>query len=203
VTIVGVIVAAGESTRMGFPKQLLPIGGRPMLQWAVDAAEASMLDQVVVVTGHYSELIRVEIRLDRAIWAHNPDPERGTMSSLRAGLGAATAPDAVMKLVTDQPEVTSAMIDRVISAWDPDRHRVSLVSYQEGPGHPMLFGVDALAEVVEEDGDRRLWELVERHPDEVNRLVVDEARPIDVNSEDDLRLAAERLGYSSGNAPIA
>ena len=45
--VVGVIVAAGESTRMGFPKQLLPIGDRPMLQWVVDAAEASTLDRVV------------------------------------------------------------------------------------------------------------------------------------------------------------
>lgn len=202
-TIVGVIVAAGESTRMGFPKQLLPIGDRPMLQWVVDAAEASVLDQVVVVTGHNAEQVRASVTLDRAVWAHNPQPDRGTMSSLRVGVAAAEDSDAIMKLVCDQPEVTSETIDRMVSAWDPGRHRASLATYPDGPGHPMVFGVDALTEVIDEEGDRLLWELIERHPDEVDRLEVDAARPIDINTADDLRLAAERLGYSSGDAPSA
>lgn len=202
-TIVGVIVAAGESTRMGFPKQLLPIGDRPLLQWVVDAAEASALDQVVVVTGHNAEQVRASVTLDRGAWAHNPEPDRGTMSSLRVGVAAAEAPDAIMKLVTDQPEVTSETIDRMISAWDPDRHRASLAAYQDGPGHPMLFSLDALTEVIDEEGDRLLWELIERHPDQVNRLVVEADQPIDINTVDDLGRAAERLGYSAGDAPSA
>lgn len=202
-TIVGVIVAAGDSTRMGRPKQLLTIGDRPLLQWVVDAAEASKLDQVVVVTGHAADQVRASVKLGRAIWAHNPEPQRGTMSSLRAGVAAAGEADEVMKLVCDQPEVTSETIDRMIAAWDLGRHRASVISYQDGAGHPMLFAGAALAEVIEEDGDRLLWDLLERHAGDVQRVAIDAPQPIDINTVDSLRLAAERLGYSSGDAPIA
>lgn len=195
-TIVGVIVAAGESTRMGRPKQLLPIAGRPMLQWVVDAAEASRLDQVVVVTGHFSEQVRARIHLDRAIWAHNPAPQRGTMSSLRAGVAAAGSYDAVMKLVSDQPEIRTEVIDALVDAWDPDAFQASLPRYRDGDGHPLVLSAAALAEVVDEDGDRLLWGLVERNPDEVSRLLVDWPRPSDINTPDDFEAAAARLGNS-------
>ena len=201
-SIVGVIVAAGESTRMGRPKQLLAIGGRPLLQWVVDAAEASNLDEIVVVTGHAADEVRSAITLRRAIWAHNPQPERGTMSSLRAGVAAVGEAKAVMKLVCDQPEVTSVTIDRMIGAWDPGSHSVSLTSYQDGAGHPMMVAIGALAEVIEEDGDRLLWDLVEQHADDVQRVAIDAPRPVDINTADDLQSAAERLGYSSSGAPI-
>lgn len=202
-TVVGVIVAAGKSTRMGRPKQLLTIGGRPLLQWVVDAAESSALDRVVVVTGHAADEVRAAITLGRAIWAHNPETERGTMSSLRLGVAAAGEARAVMKLVCDQPEVTRETIDQMISAWDPDTHRASLAAYRDGPGHPLLFAEPVLAEVIDQEGDRLLWGFLERHPHQVGRLSVDAPRPIDINTADDLRLAAVRLGYSSGEAPTA
>jgi molybdenum cofactor cytidylyltransferase len=201
VTIAGVIVAAGASTRMGRPKQLLEIGGRPLLQWVVDAAEASSLDRIAVVTGHNADEIRATVSLRRAEWAHNDDPERGTMSSLRAGLAVIKAPDAVVKLVCDQPEVRSDVIDRLIESWDPGVHRASLVAYQDGDGHPLLVAAAALAEVIEEDGDRLLWGAVETDPARVSRLAVALPRPIDVNTEGDLQLAADRLGYDPSPAP--
>ena len=199
--IVGVIVAAGASTRMGRPKQLLEIGGRPLLQWVVDAAEASTLDRVVVVTGHAADEVRAAITLDRAVWAHNPDPGRGTMSSLRTGLAVVDAPDAVMKLVCDQPEVTSDVIDGLVGSWDAAAHRAALAAYQDGNGHPMLIASSVLDGVIEEDGDRLLWGVVEAHPELVSRLVVDRLRPIDINTGADLELAALRLGYEPSPAP--
>jgi len=199
--IVGVIVAAGASTRMGRPKQLLEIGGRPLLQWVVDAAEASTLDRVVVVTGHAADEVRAAISLGRAVWAHNPEPDRGTMSSLRAGLAVVDAPDAVMKLVCDQPEVTSDVIDGVVGSWNPEIDLASLVAYQDGDGHPMLVAAAALTEVLEQDGDRLLWRLVQTAPERVGRFTVEGHRPIDINTEADLELAALRLGYYPSPAP--
>ena len=193
-SVVGVIVAAGESTRMGRPKQLLPILSRPMLQWVVDAAEASKLDRVVVVTGHASEEVRAAIRLGRAIWAHNPHPEQGTMSSLRAGVAAGGPADAVMKLVSDQPEIATSVIDRLVDAWDPSQDRASLVEYRDGDGHPLLLATSVLAMIIGQDGDRLVWELIEGSPEEVRRLAVDRTRPVDVNVPDDVQLVAERLG---------
>ena len=202
-TIVGVIVAAGESTRMGRPKQLLTIGDRPLLQWVVDAAEGSSLDEIVVVTGHAADEVRASVRLGRANWAHNPEPERGTMSSLRVGVDSVGKAEAVMKLVCDQPEVTGETIDQMIAVWNADTDQISLAAYEDGAGHPMLFASATLAGVIDEEGDRLLWDLVERHPDEANRVAVNAPRPIDINTAEDLSLASERLGYASGSAPTA
>lgn len=190
-TTVGIIVAAGSSSRMGEPKGLMTIGDRPMLQWVVDAAEASSLERVVVVTAHAEEAIRSGIQLGRAEWAHNPDPERGTMSSLRAGLAVGGPAQAIVKLVSDQPEVRSSVIDALVLAWDPDLYDAALVSYTDGDGHPVLVATGALTEL--SDGDRLLWQLIEDRPDRVLRLTSNQLRPVDVNEPQDVSAAVARL----------
>jgi molybdenum cofactor cytidylyltransferase len=203
VTIAGVIVAAGESTRMGRPKQLLTIGDRPLLQWVVDAAEASTLDRVVVVTGHAAGEVRSAVTLERAVWAHNSEPGRGTMSSLRSGMINAGEPEAVMKLVCDQPEVTTAIINTLAAAWVSGAARAAVVQYRDGPGHPMLFSKAALGELLDRDGDRLLWSYLDDHPHEVVHVAVDQPRPIDVNAPGDLEAVATRLGYGPPAPPTA
>ena len=191
--ILGVVVAAGASTRMGETKALVPVGGRPMLQWVVDAAEASGLDRVVVVTGPGDAEIRTRVRVNRAYFVRNPVPERGTMSSLREGVVAAGDVDAVMKLVADQPEVTSADIDAVIAAWDPGQHTFAVPSYSDGVGHPLLVARELLEQVLGDDGNRLLWGLMESEAERVLYVPIDRPRPIDVNTPDDLAQVAARL----------
>lgn len=188
---VGVIVAAGSSTRMGEPKALLPIHGRPMLQWIVDAAEEASLGEVVVVTGPDGDRIRAAIGLRRAQWAHNPQPELGTMSSLRAGLVAAGSAQAVVKLVCDQPEIRSSVIDGLLMAWNPALHDVGLVAYADGDGHPVVVSRAALSELGE--GDRMLWQLIEEPSDRVLRLTSNQPRPLDVNDPEDYEAVVVRL----------
>ena len=198
--VVGVIVAAGESTRMGRLKQLIPVGDRPMLQWVIDAAEASRLHQVAVVTGP-ADTVRSGVRLGRSVPAVNPHPELGTMSSLRAGLAALEPCDAVVKLVADQPEVTTGDINALIEAWDPELYRAALVRYRDGDGHPLLIRAEALAEITDQEGDRLLWRLMESGP--THRLVLDRQAPLDVNTPDDLATLAVRLGHSFPAPPTA
>ncbi|MDH3607219.1 MAG: nucleotidyltransferase family protein [Acidimicrobiia bacterium] len=188
---IGIVVAAGSATRMGEPKALMPIGERPMLQWVVDAAEASSLSRVVVVTGHAEAAIRGGIQLNRAEWAHNPDPGRGTMSSLRAGLEAAGPAEAVVKLVSDQPEIRTSVIDALLLAWDPGQYDAALVSYVDGDGHPLLVATDVVAELA--DGDRLLWHLIEERPDRIMRVTSNQTRPVDVNTPEDYRAVIDRL----------
>src|SRR5207253_5508497 len=82
----GVVLAAGSSTRMGSPKQLLPIDGRPLLELVVARACASSLDEVLVVLGANADAILGRIDLGRAAVVRNPDHASGMASSLRAGL---------------------------------------------------------------------------------------------------------------------
>ena len=162
-----------------------------MLQWVVDAAEASQLDRVVIVTANGDADIRSIIKTERAYFARNPDPERGTMSSLRAGVDAGGPADAVMKLVGDQPEVTAEDIDAMLDAWDPDRYATALASYRDGRGHPLLVTRDVLDKVLHENGDRLLWRLVESEGP--HAVTIDRSQPVDVNTPGDLDRVRDRL----------
>lgn len=195
-TIAGVIVAAGASRRMGQPKALVDLAGRPMLQWVVDAAEGSRLDRVVVVTGPGDADVRSTIAVSRAFFVHHPAPELGTMSSLRAGVAGAGPAGAVMKLVCDQPELTSSDIDALMEAWDRKRYRAARAIYRDGPGHPLLVDRTHLGEVLEQDGDRLLWKLLDNNPEGTQGVEIDRLRPIDVNDKADLDAVRERLAAS-------
>lgn len=190
--VAGVIVAAGSSQRMGEPKQLIEVAGRPLLQWVVDAAEGSLLDRVIVVTGPGDAEIRSTIAVDRAYFVRNPDPGRGTMSSLRAGVAGAGPVDGILKLVADQPEITPADIDAVVSAWDPAHHVAARAAYVDGPGHPLLIAREMLGKVVG-DGDRLLWRYLADHPDGTIDVPIAHRRPLDVNERSDVEAVRTRL----------
>jgi CTP:molybdopterin cytidylyltransferase MocA len=118
-------------------------------------------------------------------------------------VAAAGDADAIMKLVGDQPEVSTEVIDALADNWDQDPAHSSLVRYQDGDGHPMLVGMAALTEIIDRDGDRLLWPLMAGEGGRVSRLVIARMRPIDVNTPEDVRAVSVRLGCSSGNAPTA
>ena len=116
-TSAGVILAAGASTRMGSPKQLLDIDGTPMLERVVVAACGSRLDDVVVVLGAEAQRIRDAVRMARARVIVNEGYADGLSTSLRAGIGALG--DGVARAVVmlgDQPDVDESLIDRLLDA---------------------------------------------------------------------------------------
>ena len=106
--VVGVILGAGSSRRLGQPKQALPLGDTTLLGWVVREAEASSLDRVVVVARDGVATGRATVAL--------PDAGDGTCSSsLRSGLAAAGPCDAVLLLVGDMPGVDASVIDAVFA----------------------------------------------------------------------------------------
>ncbi|MBT8202286.1 MAG: nucleotidyltransferase family protein [Acidimicrobiia bacterium] len=199
--IAGIVVAAGGSTRMGEPKQLIEVHGRPMLQWVIDAAAASRLGRVVIVVAPDSGELRAAVTGGRATFVINPDPATGTMSSFRTGVAAAGPAAGYVKLLADQPEVTPADIDALIDGWDPAAHSGAVASYRGEDGHPLLVGGDALRSVIDEDGDRLLWQLL--MDGEPARVEIDRLRPIDVNTPADLAALRERLAQRPPAPPTA
>src|SRR5713101_3192797 len=102
----GVVLAAGSSRRMGSPKQLLRIDGRPLLEVVVGHANASRLDDVLVVLGASADEIQGQVDFGRARVLINPDHASGMASSLRAGLAALDGDvDAAMVILGDQPDI--------------------------------------------------------------------------------------------------
>lgn len=113
--VAAVILAAGASRRYGEDKLLVQLDGKPLLQHAIDAAESSTVDEVIVVLGHDAPAIRESVRLRRARVVTNPDHASGQSTSLRLGIRAVSAADGAVVLLGDQPRVTARLIDALIA----------------------------------------------------------------------------------------
>lgn len=175
--ITGIVLAAGTSTRLGTPKQLLELDSRPLLQHVVDAACASSLDEIVIVLGHEAEIIRAALTLpDTARTVLNEDYETGQSSSLRAGLAAAShKSEAAAVLLGDQPGMRPGLIDAVIERWRATNAPVVRPTFQGTPGHPVVVGRSEWASFARAEGDRGAGVVMERDPARVE--IVEMGRP--------------------------
>lgn len=180
----GLVLAAGASTRLGRPKQLLPFGTTTLLGAVVaEAHAASALDEVVVVIGGAASEVRRGVDLGGATIVENPEFGAGCSSSYRAGIGALDPrADAVAVLLGDQPGVDHAVIDTVVEAWRRTRDRVMLASYRTREGHPLVFARALFADLVVLQGDKAAWKIVDAHRDWIRVVGVDRPHPRDVNT---------------------
>jgi molybdenum cofactor cytidylyltransferase len=160
--ISGVVLAAGTSSRLGQPKQLLEVRGRPLLQHAIDAAAGSELDEVVVVLGHESERIASALALPSgARVVVNDHYESGQSTSLRTGLSSVDPrADAAAILLGDQPGLTSAAIRKVLDAFRESDAPIVRALWQGTPGHPVVLARSEWESVRRLEGDKGARDLV-------------------------------------------
>lgn len=185
--LVGIVLGAGASRRLGRPKQTLPFGDTTLLGWVVRAVEASALDRVVLVLGGAAEEALAGARPARATVASNADYGSGCASSLLAGLDAAGDPDAVMLLLGDMPGVDAALIDAARADWERHRPWAAVTDYRGEPGHPLIFSAAAFADLRGLHGDKAVWKLLEQRSHEVAEVAVDGPVPLDVDTWADYR----------------
>lgn len=187
--VAALVLAAGRSTRMGAEnKLLLPVDGVPMALRAVMAARASRATSVTVVLGHEAGAVEAALAGSGAGFARNPDPAQGMSGSLRVGITAlADDIDAVVVLLGDMPRITAAHVDRLIEAFDPAQPAIIVPEHQGRRGNPVLWPRAFFAEMCALEGDQGARGLIERHPERVVRVAVDdEAIFIDVDRPADL-----------------
>ena len=196
--VVGVLLGAGSSRRLGRPKQTLPLGDTTVLGWTLRDAEASSLDRVCVVLGGAADdAVRV-IEPTRAAVVYNAEYGSGCASSLLAGLDYAGDCDAIMMLLGDMPGVDAGVIDRVLAAWRAAPSWAAVTAYDDAPGHPFVFSAEAFPALRVLHGDKAVWKLVDGEPEtRVRRVRVPTPRPLDVDTWDDYRAAARQLGVRS------
>lgn len=138
--VVGVVLGAGKSSRFGAPKQLLPFGDSTLLGQVVKNANASVLDQVVVVLSRASGELRDSVDFGRAKVVDNTAYGTGCASSLLAGMDAAGEDcEALMLLLGDQPGVSSEFMDFALAEWRRERPWASVTSYRGELGHTFIF----------------------------------------------------------------
>jgi molybdenum cofactor cytidylyltransferase len=183
----GVILAAGSSSRLGRPKQLLELDGEPVLRIVVRNALASRLGEVIVVLGALAEEIAGAVGDLGQRVVENPDFREGQSTSLRTGLSTvASDADAVLFLLGDQPEVDVAIIDRVIDTFERTNFSIVQPVYGATPGNPVLLARALFPELLKVSGDQGARSLVVQRSREVERVVVsDGAPPGDVDTEED------------------
>ena len=160
--ISGVVLAAGTSSRLGRPKQLLELEGRPLLQHVVEAAAASGLDEVIVVLGYESERIASALTLPPGTRVVvNRDYEAGQSTSLRAGLGSVDPEaKAAAILLGDQPRVTPPAISKVLDAFRASEATIVRALWQGTPGHPVVLARSEWDSIKNLKGDTGARDLV-------------------------------------------
>lgn len=187
--ISGVILAAGASTRMGRPKQLLPLDGRPLLQHVVDVAVAACLDEVILVLGHRASEIRDALGLPaRVCVVVNEQYAQGQSTSLRAGIRSANPnADAAAVLLGDQPGVTADLIEAVATTFHTGNARIVRPVYADAkggrvPGHPVFLAREIWPEIEALRGDHGARVLLDVHPDWLCEVLVPGPRPRDIDT---------------------
>lgn len=178
--IVGVVLAAGSSSRLGRPKQLLPLGTRPVLAHTLANASAAALDGVIVVLGHKAATIRQQIDLSGARVIINDAYREGQSTSLRAGL-AALPPDAdaALFILGDQPLIGPAILDALIAARRSSAAPIVMPTYAGQRGNPVLIASALFPELAAITGDQGARGVIRAHAAEVHDVPIAGDPPTD------------------------
>jgi molybdenum cofactor cytidylyltransferase len=171
--IVGVILAGGSSSRLGRPKQLLPLGDRPVLAHTLAHARAAALDKVIVVLGHEAATAQERIDFTGAQVVVNPDYREGQSTSLRAGL-AALPPDtdAALFILGDQPLIGAAVHDALIAARRATGAPIVMLTYAGVRGNPVLIASELFPELAQVTGDQGARGVIRAHKDAVHEVPI-------------------------------
>ncbi|MBE3595667.1 MAG: nucleotidyltransferase family protein [Hydrogenibacillus sp.] len=192
IRIGGVILAAGLSSRMGRPKQWLPLGGKPLFRHSVEAAVHAGLDPVILVAGGDAErMIRAVADLPVEV-IDNPDFRQGMSTSLKRGIRAVQGrADACLILLADQPFVSRSLIDALRDAYQAHRaHGTKIVRpvFQGIPGHPVLVDASLFPYYETLEGDVGGKAILERFREAMVLLPWDDRRAgVDVDTPEDYR----------------
>jgi CTP:molybdopterin cytidylyltransferase MocA len=191
-----VILAAGASRRMGEPKQLLPVRGRPLLETALAAACDSQLDEVVVVLGAHADEIRRSVRLGRARVVVNPDHAQGMSTSLKAGIATlGTNVARVVVILGDQTDISPEVVDRLLDTQAASGLPAAALSFDGLLHPPMVLARELWGDIEALEGDVGCRALVRAHPELVAAVAADRpaGHPVDIDTREDFeRLEADR-----------
>lgn len=183
-----VILAAGSSSRLGNPKQLLKYGGKSLLQNAIDAAVSSNASEVVIVLGANAEEISKEIDKSKITTIVNTEWGEGMASSVRSGLNEllllSPSTDAVILMVCDQPHISSSILNELIIAHQKTTKQIVACNYGDWIGPPALFHKKYFKELMKLSGDTGARKIIQQNMNDMATILFLEGR-IDIDTEKD------------------
>ncbi len=172
--IYALLLAAGESRRMGKPKLLLPFGQKTIIEHIVDNINQSKVDKILVVLGSHQEEIRSKIADRPVLSVVNHRYQEGMLSSIQTGFEALPKDTAAaLVCLGDQPLIPHYVTDRLIETYNKTHKSIVLPVYQKKRGHPILIDMKHKQEVLNLSPDKGLRALVHIHSQDVQEVEVD------------------------------
>ncbi len=183
-----VILAAGASSRLGSPKQLLDYAGATLLQHSIEVAQVSNAVPVFVVLGANADAIKHGLKITTANVIINADWKEGMASTIRYGLQTLVEMnpqvDAVIFLVADQPFVTAELLNNLMDVHRKKQNSIVASKYGTTFGTPVLFAKRFFPELIELTGDVGAKSLVRKYMSEAAFVFFPKGK-IDIDTKED------------------
>ncbi len=172
--ISAVVLAAGESKRMGQPKMLLPWGNSTVLQTVISTLQESGLEDILVVTGGAKQQVETLVPASVEI-VFNPDFTKSEMlGSIQAGLSAREQKsEAALIALGDQPQIEKTTIARILEEYRKTKNPIIVPSYQMHRGHPWLVRQALWTDILALQPPDTLREFLNRHADAIRYIPFD------------------------------
>ena len=190
------IIAAGESKRMGCPKQLLNIEGETLINRMIHIVKKAVSFPVYVVLGASAEIIQSQLpKLDVKI-VHNAHWQEGMASSIRIGLNTAkeqnSALDGVMVVVCDQPYIIENTITALLQLQEEKDTPIAAAYYNDVMGTPALFHQSIFNEILALKGDMGAKKIIQSRPEEVAKLHFEKGL-LDIDTKEDYQVLLKEI----------
>jgi molybdenum cofactor cytidylyltransferase len=179
--VTGLLLAAGGSSRLGQPKQLLPFRGATLLDHTLGTARACGFEQLLCVIGGAADQLRATVDLSGAEVLENNEFGTGCSSSIALAVDAIDpASDVLVLLLGDQPGVTPATVASLLAG--RGHSELAVCRYDDGLGHPFAFARSMFGDLSALHGDKAVWKLRDRLGDAVAEVPIAGPVPGDVDT---------------------
>ena len=192
--IVAAILSAGESSRMGRPKALLPIDGVRFIDKIVTSLRLARIGKIMVVLGHNAEEMRQKISDLQVDLVINPDYKQGQLTSLRAAICSIEARndadrvDGILVHLVDHTYINADLVNLMIERFYETKKLIVVPRYQSRRGHPVIFSRALFGELLAAPLDRGAKAVVNTHRDDTLEIDTnDEGAIIDIDTPEEYR----------------
>lgn len=192
--VAAVVLAAGSSTRLGQPKQLAPIAGRPALAYTLDALRASRIDRIALVLGYAADEIAAALDLKGICVVRNDAYPEGQSTSVIAGIKSlGDDVTAALMVVGDQPLLAPTVVDAIVHAYDETGGPFIVPLYEGEWGNPVLIARATWPLLENLKGDTGARPILRKHMDMVLEVPVPGSLLDDIDTPEDYACIRARI----------